>query len=517
MKSLIKGLSLALLGGLLLSGCGSSGSSSPTLAVATSLSFGSQTVGSPSTKALTVTNTGTATLVISSVTVTGVSFTQENACTNVAPGATCTINVTYTPPDATAQTGSLSIVSNAPHSPATVSLSGAAGLTNFLPVSVSVGPLPDSYSVNVLYTTITLCTHGSTTACSTIPNIQVDTGSVGLRLISPLPTGSAVPTPIIDPTTTSPIFECVQFVDGYTWGSMVTFDIQFGGQTLSNVAVNLMGDAAAGTAPDDCGTPPAGSTLTAGPGYPNESTLAILGVNGILGVGNFLQDCETFCTPSYLANHSQYLSDSPYYVCPTTCVHTGVATQSQANNLVALLDTDNNGLLVDLPSALAAGQESLDGKIYFGVNTQANNQIPSSAKTYSLSYYGTLSTTYSSAVLPYSFIDSGSNGLYFNDLLIDQCADLAYQFYCPASTLDLSAVIQNSDATVTSDTIHFSIGNADRLLPISTPTPLTVLPTLGGPLSQTASFDWGLPFFYGRKVFVLLDSNAGYANGAIAF
>jgi hypothetical protein len=336
-------------------------------------------------------------------------------------------------------------------------------------------------------------------------------------LIAPLPAGTAVPTPIIDPITTSPIFECVQFVDGYTWGSMVTFDIQFGGQTLSNAAVNLMGDAAAGTAPDDCGTPPAGSTLTAGPSYPNESTLAVLGVNGILGVGNFLQDCEILCTPDYLTANPQYLTDSPYYVCPTTCVHTGVAVQSQANNLVSLLGTDNNGILINLPAALAVGQESLAGNMIFGVNTQANNQIPSNAKIYSLSSYGTLRTTYNNTALPYSFIDSGSNGLYFNDLSIDQCADLAYQFYCPASTLDLSAVIQNSDATVTSDVIHFSIGNADSLLPLSTPTPLTVLPTLGGPLSQSASFDWGLPFFYGRNVFVLFDNNTGYGNGAIAF
>ncbi len=37
-------------------------------------------------------------------------------------------------------------------------------------------------SVNGLYVTVTVCQHGTTT-CITINNVQVDTGSVGLRLV----------------------------------------------------------------------------------------------------------------------------------------------------------------------------------------------------------------------------------------------------------------------------------------------------------------------------------------------
>ena len=526
MKSLIKVLLLALLSAGLLSACGGGGSGtapSPSLSVATSLSFAAQTVGVPSIQVLTVTNTGTGALLISGITLTGAAFTQTNNCTSVAPAATCAVTVTYTP-SAAAQTGSLNIASNAPNSPAIVTLNGAAGLTNFLPVTASVGPLAGlNYSVNVLYATITVCTPGSTTACTTIPNIQVDTGSVGLRLISPL--GTAVPTPITDSTTTSPIFECVQFVDGYTWGSMVTLDVQFGGQTLSNVAVNLLGDAAAGAAPADCATAP---TNIIAPTYMNESTVVALGVNGILGVGNLLQDCEVGCTPAFLTSNPQYLPESPYYVCPAgNCVHTGVALANQANNLAALLNAynnvsaDHNGIMIDLPAAPNTGLSSLEGKLFFGINNQNNNQLPASAKTYSLSYSETLSTTYKSSVLPYSFIDSGSNGLFFDDPLIPTCADLADQFFCPSNpdTLSLSAVIQSSDATVTSGDIAFTIGNADTLLPslYDPSTALAVQPTLGGPLGLTGSFDWGLQFFYGRRVFVLFDNYPGYGNGAIAF
>jgi hypothetical protein len=33
----------------------------------------------------------------------------------------------------------------------------------------------------------------------------------------------------------------------------------------------------------------------------------------------------------------------------------------------------------------------------------------------------------------------------------------------------------------------------------------TVFPSLAGPMGDGSSFDWGLPFFYGRRVFMGFD------------
>jgi hypothetical protein len=68
----------------------------------TSVSFGNVTVGTTSAaKPITVTNTGSATLPITSITLTGGTpsrFSQTNNCgTSVPAGSFCTINVTFTP------------------------------------------------------------------------------------------------------------------------------------------------------------------------------------------------------------------------------------------------------------------------------------------------------------------------------------------------------------------------------------------------------------------------------------
>ncbi|MEY9929595.1 hypothetical protein ABH926_004235 [Catenulispora sp. GP43] len=99
-----------------------------------SLSFGNQTVGTASgAQSVTVSNSGNGSASISSITATG-DFAQSNTCgSTLAAGASCTVSVTFTPTATGARTGSLSIASNAPGSPATVALTGTgatSGSTN---------------------------------------------------------------------------------------------------------------------------------------------------------------------------------------------------------------------------------------------------------------------------------------------------------------------------------------------------------------------------------------------------
>jgi hypothetical protein len=105
-----------------------SGSSTPsaTLSVTpSSLTFASQNVGTTSAaQAVTVKNTGTAAASISSITASG-DFAQTNNCgSSLAAGASCTVNVTFTPTAASSRTGTLTISSNATNTPSTVSLTG---------------------------------------------------------------------------------------------------------------------------------------------------------------------------------------------------------------------------------------------------------------------------------------------------------------------------------------------------------------------------------------------------------
>ncbi len=91
----------------------------------TSLTFGSQAVGvSSSSQAVTLENTGTSTLTISSIAVSG-PFSQTNTCgSSVAAGASCSIAVTFKPVVTGTTTGTLTVTDNASPPTQTVSLTG---------------------------------------------------------------------------------------------------------------------------------------------------------------------------------------------------------------------------------------------------------------------------------------------------------------------------------------------------------------------------------------------------------
>ena len=91
------------------------------------LTFSSQFVGTTSApQDVTLVNSGSSTLNITSVTVTASSgFAESNNCgTSVAAGSSCTITVTFTPSASGTASGTLSVTDNAAGSPQTVSLTG---------------------------------------------------------------------------------------------------------------------------------------------------------------------------------------------------------------------------------------------------------------------------------------------------------------------------------------------------------------------------------------------------------
>ena len=112
---------------------GGSSSTSPSALTSSqsSLSFGSENVGSTSAaQSVTVSNPGSSAVSVSSVSASG-PFAETNTCgSSIAAGGTCSVSVTFTPTASGAATGSLSVASNAPSSPLTVVLSGTGGVSS---------------------------------------------------------------------------------------------------------------------------------------------------------------------------------------------------------------------------------------------------------------------------------------------------------------------------------------------------------------------------------------------------
>jgi HYDIN/CFA65/VesB family protein len=97
----------------------------------TAVDFGDQRVGTTSAaRTVTLTNTGTLPMSIGSVAITGAAgteFARTTSCgTSLDVGASCTIDVIFTPAAAGAHTAKLSVSGNQANNPATVALSGNA-------------------------------------------------------------------------------------------------------------------------------------------------------------------------------------------------------------------------------------------------------------------------------------------------------------------------------------------------------------------------------------------------------
>jgi len=360
----------------------------------------------------------------------------------------------------------------------------------------------NSPAVNTLYTSVTICVPGTST-CQTIDHIQVDTGSSGLRIISSSASGGVLTLnlPQQKDSSGNALAECVQFVDGSSWGTVRTADIKIAGEVASNQAVQIIGDAAY-TAPT--GSPCSGSGTT-------ENDVASFGANGILGVGPFIQDCGPACTQT---------GNNTYYSCASasSCTNIAMPLSAQLLNPVAAFATDNNGVIIQLGSVNGTAA-SVSGSLIFGIGTQGNNGI-GQAKVFTLDDTGALTTVYSNQPLSQSFIDSGSNAYYFpnppnsNTAVIPVCAKgtSAAGFFCPTSTLNLSASIVGVNQIMA--TVNFSVANANSLFQTSSmiaaastlAAPSTSVATDGSTFNGNNTFDWGLPFYYGRSVYTAIET-----------
>ena len=106
----------------------------------TPVRFPTQLVGtSSSAQTVTLTNTGTTALVISSASLKG-PFNLNSTCrTTVAPGGSCAMNVTFSPQSQGSKSGTISIMDSASHKPQVVVLTGAGTVVDLTPESLVFG------------------------------------------------------------------------------------------------------------------------------------------------------------------------------------------------------------------------------------------------------------------------------------------------------------------------------------------------------------------------------------------
>src|SRR5215471_21332898 len=124
--------------------------------------------------------------------------------------------------------------------------SSSSSAPNVLPVVVNAGPTNNA--LNQLFATVTVCAPG-TSSCQAISGILVDTGSVGLRVLS---SALTVSLPQQTGAGGAPVVECLPFVDGFTWGPVKGADVKIAGETASGIPIQVIGLDQFPTIPSGC-------------------------------------------------------------------------------------------------------------------------------------------------------------------------------------------------------------------------------------------------------------------------
>jgi hypothetical protein len=362
-----------------------------------------------------------------------------------------------------------------PNGPSLPQITGS----NVLPVSVG----GSSQYVNEPTVSVTICDESSAN-CQTIRNILIDSGDYGLRIFQQVLNSSladALAGSQVQINNTQPLYECIQYGDGSgVWGPVELASVTLSGERPVLVPIQVIGPASF----DSSRVCPAAPLLSS----PSEALY-----NGILGIGFFAQDCGDVCAIN--AQNGQYFTCSG-----NTCTPIAAQTSIQVQNPVAALQTDNNGVLLRFPSVPIGGSPSVSGYLILGIGTQSNN-APSGVTAYSADNnsgdinYGNFTTNFEGASNN-GFLDSGSTALFFPSDQIRTITVDGADWFNPPSLLTLSAANVGYPGGPAGE-VDFLVNNFNTLASSSN----NVFSDLAGP-GPDGWFDWGLPFFLGRNVYI---------------
>ncbi|HEX9052489.1 MAG TPA: DUF3443 family protein [Anaeromyxobacter sp.] len=354
----------------------------------------------------------------------------------------------------------------------------APGGPNVVPISVTGTGCSASAYFNEPCVSVTVCVPG-TSQCQVVNDVLLDTGSTGLRVFK-----QALSLPLAQVAAGGgTLGECIAYLDGASqWGPVVSADVVLGGEPAVTVPVHLV-DATFATAPSAC------------TGSQTDPTSA--GYNAILGLNEWDLDCGEGCVTS--------ATNGYYFACTgSSCAPSVAPATSQVRNPVAALPLDGNGIVVRLPAVPRGGAPSISGELVLGVGTRTNNAAPAGLTAFPLDPPGTttpgeLQTTIAGSTIP-SFLDTGSNGIFFpaTTAALTTCPSPDTSWFCPASPVTVSATNASTTGSP-SAAVSFEIESIQALGRSSG------VGNVGGPSVGPSSVDFGLPFFFGRDVYVVVE------------
>jgi len=382
----------------------------------------------------------------------------------------------------------------------TIVASTSAGAATKVASPANVLPLTVHYDTavadpNIPTVSITLCVPGytDTAHCQTIPDILVDTGASGLRVVSSVLNSTLQKAFVPETYSGKNVAECLQYVQSAVWGSVSQADVWLGTDPTSgtppagaqygkSVPFHLIGSSGVPTAPSQCSST-----------GPIQDTVADFGSNGTIGVSPAALDGEPL-----------------YYTCSATaCTKASLPSASQVPNPVGRLPTDNNGVILQV-NALSSGnaQTSGSGSLILGIGTESNNKLATSTKIdYVNADYGMNSIKLqvgsnkakSFASSYYDAFDSGTNFLTFPSLT-GLSTDSSGNFNPKSAT---SVAMSVTDAKSTTSTGY--------AFTVATYSNATV--NKDAALSQIGDNDGGgndivligFPYFYGKTLYFAMD------------
>jgi hypothetical protein len=340
--------------------------------------------------------------------------------------------------------------------------------------------------VNAPYVTVTICAPG-TSNCATIDHVLVDSGSVGLRLLR-----SAVPSSLglvnnKDSAQGNTLAECVEFGAGVSWGPISTVDLKIAGETASSLPIQIVDDSFA-SIPADCSN--------AGPDMAAKGASSF-GGNGLIGLNVIRHDCQTSC---------QFAAASIYYDCAgSNCTGVAAPLAEQVPNPITMFATDNNGVTLNFPAVGEGGQGTASGTMTFGVGTQSNNILPSTAQQMTTTAFGEVTANFNGLPMP-GIVDSGSGSYFFEDASISQCPSSFSNlpWFCPPDPATISASLQSASGVTLG--VSFPLFNTIAELGNGSNAAHIGIGQNAG-LFGEGELDLGMPFFYGRKITFGIQSN----------
>lgn len=337
---------------------------------------------------------------------------------------------------------------------------------NSMPIVVKGISTATAHAFNRITASIRVCTPGSDTACVTVDNVILDTGSVGLRLQGRALAASSLP--VVTTADNRPVAECFAFVGrSNIWGNVRRADVHLGGLVARNIPVQVSDRTLARPADNSC------------PDYNNDPAS-----NATLGIGWAKLDRA-----------------GTYYECGasdcTRFANGTVPPEVRVPNPVSRLPVHDNGEVFEIPQARAAVTDQIAGTLFFGVGTAADNRLDPSVQIVPLDAQGNFTTWFDGNTYPESYFDSGTQTLGFLDPNLQTCMSYSGD-YCVARPSNLYQARLSGTAAATPVSNFFRISRQ--------PGPAGQLRNVYDDIASVGSagsFVWGLPFFIEKRVFVV--------------